>query len=237
MSKCKCGCGQDIILTEEHIRRKRVPKYIKGHQMRGLPSWNKGLTIDDKRVKNNIDKKIKTMKLQGMIKSPPFECNHCGVELNDSNWYPSFQKSHNYSCIECHLKRSGEYNKSERGREIAKTFYKNHTYQESLRHRRTNQKYRYIAIEHYSKGTMKCMCCGENIYEFLTIDHINGGGRKHRTEIKGTIYKWLVDNNFPDGFQVLCYNCNSGKRVNNGVCPHKTLNPATVNTFLYSPTS
>jgi hypothetical protein len=30
-----------------------------------------------------------------------------------------------------------------------------------------------------------------------------------------------VRNGFPPGYQVLCMNCNHGKRMNNGVCPHK----------------
>lgn len=26
--------------------------------------------------------------------------------------------------------------------------------------------------------------------------------------------------NYPEGYQVLCYNCNCGKSINNGICPH-----------------
>jgi hypothetical protein len=68
----------------------------------------------------------------------------------------------------------------------------------------------------------KCACCGEKDTMFLTIDHINGGGSKHR-KIGGAtnISKWLLRNNFPDGFQVLCYNCNCAKGIY-GECPHKT---------------
>jgi hypothetical protein len=70
----------------------------------------------------------------------------------------------------------------------------------------------------------KCACCGEGTYEFLTIDHVNGGGRRHREEIGGSgssIYSWLRKNNFPAGFRVLCMNCNfaAGKF---GGCPHST---------------
>lgn len=70
----------------------------------------------------------------------------------------------------------------------------------------------------------KCSCCGENEHWFLTIDHINGDGNKHRKEIGKAgsgFYKWLIDNQFPDGFQLLCHNCNMGKHLNNGICPHK----------------
>ena len=32
-------------------------------------------------------------------------------------------------------------------------------------------------------------------------------------------YRWLKNHNYPEGFQVLCYNCNLPKGVY-GVCPH-----------------
>lgn len=79
---------------------------------------------------------------------------------------------------------------------------------------------------HYSGNQPHCQCpeCNENNIKFLTIDHINGGGNKHRKQLGGSgfaIYKWLIHNNYPEGYQVLCYNCNCGKNRNNGVCPHK----------------
>lgn len=79
-------------------------------------------------------------------------------------------------------------------------------------------------INHYSNGTMHCRCCKETEMGFLSIDHINGGGNKHRKKIGsyagGAFYRWLIKNNFPDGFQILCYNCNLGRAINGGMCPH-----------------
>lgn len=67
----------------------------------------------------------------------------------------------------------------------------------------------------------KCQCCGENIPEFLAIDHINNDGNKHRRQVR-SLYIWLKQNGFPkDNFQLLCHNCNIGKYRNNGICPHK----------------
>ena len=68
----------------------------------------------------------------------------------------------------------------------------------------------------------KCECCGENKKEFLCIDHINGGGFRHRKSIKGrSIYAWLRENNYPkEGFRILCHNCNSAKGYY-GYCPHE----------------
>lgn len=70
----------------------------------------------------------------------------------------------------------------------------------------------------------ECACCHEKNKYFLTIDHINNDGAEHRRKIKRTagsvFYSWLIANKFPEGFQILCWNCNCGKRMNGGVCPH-----------------
>jgi hypothetical protein len=73
-------------------------------------------------------------------------------------------------------------------------------------------------------GGSICACCGETELAFLSIDHIDGGVGKHRQEIGGTaatLIRWLIKNNFPAGFQVLCFNCNRGKHINGGICPHQ----------------
>jgi len=81
-------------------------------------------------------------------------------------------------------------------------------------------------------GGYKCNCCGETEPLFLTIDHINNDGANHRRAVKKSspgngkggstaVYKWLRDNGYPKGFQILCMNCNFGKSRNKGVCPHK----------------
>jgi len=76
-----------------------------------------------------------------------------------------------------------------------------------------------------SANKPQCKCCGVTIITFLTIDHINGGGRKHRENIGlyggYKFYGWLKKHNYPSGFQVLCANCHLGKHINNGICPHK----------------
>lgn len=74
-------------------------------------------------------------------------------------------------------------------------------------------------LKHYGG---KCICCGESEIDFLTIDHPDGGGNKHRKEI-GTknMFYWLKMNKFPKGYQVMCFNCNCGRSINKGICPHK----------------
>jgi len=73
-------------------------------------------------------------------------------------------------------------------------------------------------------GGYECNCCGVRFnHIFLSVDHINNDGKYHRkTQQKNTgIYGWLIANNFPKEFQILCLNCNFAKKSNNGICPHK----------------
>ena len=81
-------------------------------------------------------------------------------------------------------------------------------------------------LRHYSGGEPRCECCGETVYEFLTVDHINGGGGKHRADIKkgkggvSSIHLWLEAQSCPDGYRVLCLNCNASIGWF-GYCPHQ----------------
>jgi hypothetical protein len=86
-------------------------------------------------------------------------------------------------------------------------------------HREYARRQREMVIKNYGN---KCVCCGEKNYYFLSIDHINGGGNKHRKEIGGNFYGWLIRNKFPKGFQVLCYNCNFAKG-HYEKCPHELI--------------
>jgi hypothetical protein len=91
----------------------------------------------------------------------------------------------------------------------------------------SHRKYHHInkmsALIKYSGNPPFCVCCGEKEVRFLTIDHINNDGKNHRKEIRGQIAVWLKKNNYPQGFQTLCFNCNCGKSINKGICPHKDI--------------
>lgn len=83
------------------------------------------------------------------------------------------------------------------------------------------KKIRLEVLTHYG---LKCACCGENEIQFLCIDHINNDGKEHRKTVPaGYFYRWLKKNNYPSGFQTLCWNCNMAKSYNNGICPHKLI--------------
>lgn len=78
-------------------------------------------------------------------------------------------------------------------------------------HQKNRLARRYKVLKHYSDGDEpRCACCGEHRLEFLCIDHIDGGGNEHRRRIgKSTrMFEWLSKNGLPEGFRVLCHNCN-----------------------------
>jgi hypothetical protein len=96
---------------------------------------------------------------------------------------------------------------------------KNHE-KHNKRSRDRNRKNRMIVLNHYG---LICNCCGESNIKFLTIDHDDNGGNKHRRLIGNSstsLMLWLIKNNFPAGFSTMCYNCNLGRAKNGGICPH-----------------
>lgn len=80
--------------------------------------------------------------------------------------------------------------------------------------------YRDAIIDAYGAA---CSCCGETGREFLTIDHVDGGGSQHRLSLGSGNRRVMLDiiaRGFPPEFQVQCFNCNCGRARNGGVCPH-----------------
>lgn len=76
-------------------------------------------------------------------------------------------------------------------------------------------------LKHYGG---KCECCSESLFEFLALDHKNGGGNAHRKEVKqrsANMIGWALANALPPIFRVLCHNCNSAIGFY-GRCPHQS---------------
>lgn len=95
------------------------------------------------------------------------------------------------------------YWRSEKAKEIKRKYWRNK---------------RIEAIKHYGG---ECDCCGIKEFEFLAFDHINGGGIKHKKEVGySDLFKWLIKNKYPEGFRILCHNCNQSLG-HYGYCPHK----------------
>ena len=95
------------------------------------------------------------------------------------------------------------------------------------RGRNSRKQLRADGFEHYGKA---CACCGEANLKFLTFDHPENNGAAHKVELAGSYYnassttvlRELRRLGWPEGVLiVLCWNCNSGRQYNGGICPHR----------------
>ena len=105
---------------------------------------------------------------------------------------------------------------------------------------KTRQERRLNVLQTYSKRLSNsdipcCNCCNLNSHlEFLAIDHIAGKKQMdsepeliklgYSSKLDGMdLVNWLILNDFPKGFQILCHNCNRAKGMpkNNNECPMK----------------
>jgi hypothetical protein len=135
------------------------------------------------------------------------KCNRCGKKKSPKEF--GFYKSRG-------IKRQRGTCKACRSI-INKEYYASDSLKVKERIQKNRQALKQEVINHYGG---KCACCGESETAFLAIDHINGGGNAHRKKInRRTIYQWLKNNGYPEGYQVLCHNCNMASAW--GVCPHK----------------
>lgn len=97
-----------------------------------------------------------------------------------------------------------------------------------LRNQRARKRHQELRADVFAAyGGPVCVCCAETTIQFLAIDHINGDGAEHRKQLRAQgigvgagFYRWLRDNGFPEGFRVLCHNCNSAYGFY-GYCPHQ----------------
>ena len=90
--------------------------------------------------------------------------------------------------------------------------YRNRVRQKDYRRRRRNKN---VVLTHYSKvGYPCCVDCGEYDIRCLSIDHINGGGTQHRKKTGSghNFYIWLKKNDYPEGYDTTCMNCNFKRR-------------------------
>jgi hypothetical protein len=91
--------------------------------------------------------------------------------------------------------------------------------------RKVNKEYKdRLRQECFAAYGGRCFCCGEARWEFLAMDHVKGGGNKHRKAEKlrggGMIHLYLKRRGYPKDFRLSCSNCNSARGFY-GYCPHE----------------
>jgi hypothetical protein len=197
--KFRCRCGN--------------VSYIRFNQFKKTPQCNQCGLLQMKKTKNKGEKK----------------CRVCGVLLTSTNKQQSANSTFGNICHLCFNKKYADYQ-----RVNGKKYYIKHHVRriEYFRNRRKEnpeviqeqgrrcfQKLKTEVLKHYSDD-LSCRRCGFNQHmAALSIDHINGGGTKHRKQISGgNLYRWLKNNKYPEGFQVLCMSCQCIKRFENNEC-------------------
>lgn len=143
--------------------------------------------------------------------------------FNHTEW----QRQHRRKYPELHREYSRNYynrHKNDpkwrnRRRAYERRYFQLHPEYHTTYAREWTRRLRAAAIEHYG---MACACCGESTYEFLCIDHTNGGGNEQRRQLgcSRNFYSWLKKNGYPEGFRTLCHNCNQSLGYN-ASCPHQ----------------
>ena len=89
------------------------------------------------------------------------------------------------------------------------SYWKRHSDRSNETHTRRRHEVRLAVLKAY--GNAQCAICGFDDIRALEIDHINGGGEKHRQQLCGTnLLQILYREGFPDKdkYRVLCRNCN-----------------------------
>lgn len=130
---------------------------------------------------------------------------YCSNKCNQKQWFAKRHKKlkNNGLCVHCGKKPAVRFFLCQAcGQQI---------YQLTKNRNKIRKK---IVFEHYGN---KCTCCDLDDIDFLTIDHINNDGYKDRR----LNYQTVIKRNFPTDLQLLCWNCNLGKAMNGGICPHQ----------------
>lgn len=149
-------------------------------------------------------------------------CKKCGNEKDISLFKKDGHGYIGHTCNECSsiAYKNWRIKNKDRVLNYQRQWINNNSDKHNEYNRNRMRKLKSEVLAHYGN---RCACCGETEPIFLTIDHVNNDGAAHRKQIHGDkIYPHIIKANFPDTFQILCWNCNLGKQLNDGTCPHKT---------------
>lgn len=170
-------------------------------------------------------KDARRAKTQRLHNEPPFfvdylHCRGCNDFLIwDVNFNPTSKKT-GWFCRPCLNAKNAEWFDRDKAQNRLK-----------------QSAYRWLwRAECYEAYGGKCACCGEDRWEFLTIDHTNGGGAAERKRLgssgAGPMFCLrLRKRGYPkDEYRLLCMNCNMVRGFR-GYCPHEAGSKSFEDTF------
>lgn len=135
------------------------------------------------------------------------QCSKCNKQFQNNR--------HGRICNECR-------------RKVSNLWKKNNPTKAAEHTRRVNQSRKIKVLNYYClTDKLQCNKCGFKDTRALCLDHINNDGfRQRKIGITGTaMYLWVIKNNFPKGFQVLCANCNLIKEIEFKCQRYKVFSP------------
>jgi len=152
----------------------------------------------------------------------PGQCVNCGVAYTHHGWTKTEKGT---ICNKCQKQLYGKITRGGLCKicKIAKsTTWRNHKEHGRIcgkcHHAIEVKEIKKETFSHYSDGKMKCASCGydKNI-NALELDHIEGKGNDSRKKFNKTggwsYYEKLKTLGYPEGYQVLCSNCNKIKQI------------------------
>ena len=146
---------------------------------------------------------------------PGKHCSKCGLWKPPGQFYADNRRKSGLTC-RCRLCIAAGYASNSDDKRARQMQYWHDKRNDILR--RASERHardRAIVFAHYG---LECLCCGNDSYDELTIDHLDGDGPEHRKAIGAQtsqeLYRWLIKNGFPDRPRLisLCRGCNSSKR-------------------------
>jgi transcription elongation factor Elf1 len=159
-----------------------------------------------------------------------FTCSRCGIKLTSENWYESDKSRPTHRCKQCRIKQEQKYQRTHHKDYLRsqRKYAESHREQKRKQTKEWAVKVKIEVLVHYS-GTNPPQCAnpfGEHkepytTIEALTIEHPNQDGAEDRERIFGRrravggihFYLWLRDHNYPEGYEVLCFNCQWIRRI------------------------
>lgn len=152
-----------------------------------------------------------------------------GKLRNPKEYYKNWRETHKEQVKQAHKKwqqsakgkatcvrlaREWRQKHPERSKELKLKSYYRHREENLILMRKSGQEAKKEVLILYGNGKCACAICGESRLACLSIDHIHGNGYEHRKRVGGgsLLYRWLIRNNYPEGFQTLFMNCQFIKR-------------------------
>lgn len=146
-----------------------------------------------------------------------------GVKATNRRYNQRQQARTDRVCVSCHQAPATKDGRCRTcGNAYTREWRRKHADRIRQYNRDTHRRLREEVLAHYGG---RCACCGEAQYEFLALDHLDGGGAADRRAAAGQnkhLWRWVKHQGLPAGFRVLCHNCNMAIGFY-GHCPHQSL--------------